>query len=746
MSHSTRPQRPPAGAEPEESAARPGTRRVKTPTVLQMEAVECGAAALAIVLGYYGRIVPLEELRVACGVSRDGSKASNIVKAARGYGMAAKGYKREPEALDSLPLPFIVFWNFDHFLVVEGFGKRGVWVNDPAAGPRVVSYEEFDRSFTGVALTFEPGADFRKGGARPSLLAAMRERLRGSEWALAFIVLASLALVVPGLLVPIFSQIFVDQYLVQRSEGIIGPLLLAMVLAALLRTALTFLQQHYLLRLQNKLAMSMSGTFMWHVLRLPMVFYAQRYAGEVGSRVAINDQIAQLLSGQLATTALNVVTVIFYLALMFYYDVVLTLIAVSFAALNIAALLYFSRKRIDTNQRLLRDRGKLAGVSMGGLQTIETLKATGRESDFFARWAGLQAKLLDAQQGLNSYTQVLSAVPMVLAALNTAAILGIGGLRVMEGDLTLGMLVAFQVLMASFTAPIAQMVALGSTLQEAQGDLARVDDVLRYRTDPRTEPDAPEPAQPGTPSRLSGRLELRGVAFGYNPLGPPLIEDFDLTLKPGSRVALVGASGSGKSTVAKLVSGLYSPWEGEIRFDGRQGAEIPRGLMTASLAVVDQDIFLFEGTVRENLTLWDHTVPESSIIQAARDAYIHEDVVARPEGYDSRVDEGGANFSGGQRQRLEIARALVGEPTLLVLDEATSALDPTTERAIDDNLRRRGCTCLIVAHRLSTIRDCDEIIVLDGGKVVQRGTHEQMRNVDGPYSRLIGAQHAEPSD
>ncbi|MDQ4126629.1 MAG: NHLP family bacteriocin export ABC transporter peptidase/permease/ATPase subunit [Actinomycetota bacterium] len=710
-----------------------------------MEAVECGAAALAIVLGYYGRIVPLEELRVACGVSRDGSKASNIVKAARGYGMVAKGYKREPEALDSLPLPFIVFWNFDHFLVVEGFGKRGVWVNDPAAGPRVVSYEEFDRSYTGVALTFEPDSDFRKGGARPSLLAAMRERLRGSEWALAFIVLASLALVVPGLLVPIFSQIFVDQYLVQRSDEIIGPLLLVMVLAALLRAALTFLQQHYLLRLQNKLAMGMSGRFMWHVLRLPMVFYAQRYAGEVGSRVAINDQIAQLLSGQLATTALNVVTVVFYLALMFYYDVVLTLVAIFFAALNIAALLYFSRKRIDTNQRLLRDRGKLAGVSMGGLQTIETLKATGRESDFFARWAGLQAKLLDAQQGLNSYTQVLSAAPMVLTALNTAAILGIGGLRVMDGDLTLGMLVAFQVLMASFTAPIAQMVALGSTLQEAQGDLARVDDVLRYRTDPRAEPDASEPPQAGAPTRLSGRLELRGVSFGYNPLGPPLIEDFDLTLKPGSRVALVGASGSGKSTVAKLVSGLYLPWEGEIRFDGRPGAEIPRGLMTASLTVVDQDIFLFEGTVRENLTLWDHAVPESSIIQAARDAYIHEDVAARPGGYDSRVDEGGANFSGGQRQRLEIARALVGEPTLLVLDEATSALDPTTERAIDDNLRRRGCTCLIVAHRLSTIRDCDEIIVLDGGEVVQRGTHEQMRNVDGPYSRLIGAQHTEPS-
>ncbi|MDQ3913004.1 MAG: NHLP family bacteriocin export ABC transporter peptidase/permease/ATPase subunit [Actinomycetota bacterium] len=719
-------------------------RRVQTPTVLQMEAAECGAAALDIILGYHGRIVPLEELRVACGVSRDGSKASNIVRAARGYGMVAKGYKVDVGALDSLPLPFIVFWDFDHFLVVEGFGGRGVWINDPAAGPRVASYEEFDRSYTGVALTFEPGPGFRKGGVGPSLLAAMRKRLRGSEWALAFVVLASLALVVPGLLVPIFSQIFVDQYLVQRSGNIVGPLLLTMVLTALVRASLTFLQQRYLLRLQNKLALSMSGTFMWHVLRLPMAFYSQRYAGEIGSRVAINDQISQLLSGQLATTALNVVTVVFYTALMFYYDVVLTLIAIFFAALNIAALRYFSRKRVDTNQRLLRDRGKLAGVAMGGLQTIETLKATGRESDFFARWAGLQAKLVDAQQGLNTYTQVLSAVPTVLTALNTAAILGIGGLRVMDGELTLGMLVAFQVLMASFTAPIAQMVALGSTLQEARGELARVDDVLRYPTDPRAEPDIDGAVQTDSPARLSGRLEVRGVAFGYSPLDPPLIQGFSLILRPGSRVALVGASGSGKSTVAKLVSGLYSPWEGEILFDGRRGNDIPRGLLSASLAVVDQDIFLFEGTVRENLALWDRTIPEPRITQAARDALIHEDVVARPGGYDSKVDEGGANFSGGQRQRLEIARALVGDPTLLILDEATSALDPTTERTIDDNLRRRGCTCLIVAHRLSTIRDCDEILVLDRGKVVQRGTHEQLLSVDGPYSRLIDAPQAEP--
>jgi NHLM bacteriocin system ABC transporter peptidase/ATP-binding protein len=714
---------------------------VKTPTVLQMEAVECGAAALGIVLGYYGRIVPLEELRVACGVSRDGSKASNIVKAARNYGMFAKGFKKEPDELRSLAPPFIAFWNFSHFLVIEGFGRRGVYVSDPASGRRVATYDEFDQAYTGVVLTFEPGPDFREGGARPSLLAAMRKRLQGSEWALAFVVLASLALVVPGIVIPIFSQIFVDQYLVQGSQSIIRPLLIGMLLTAFLRAALTWLQVHYLLGLQTKLSIGMSSTLFWHALRLPIEFYGQRYAGEVGDRVTVNDRIAQLLSGQVATTALNVLTVLFYVVVMFQYDIILTLIGVFFAALNLVALRFVSRRRIDTNQRLLMERGKLTGVSMGGLQSIESLKATGSESDFFVRWAGLEAKLLEAQQELGTRTQVVSGVPAMLTALATAAVLGVGALQVMSGDLTIGMLVAFQSLMTSFMTPIGQMVTLGTTLQESRGDLNRVEDVLRYEPDPQVPAKiASEEELPADmPAELSGYLQLQDLTFGYSRLAAPLIEGFSLTLEPGSRVALVGASGSGKSTVAKLVSGLYPPWEGEVLFDGQPRANVPHDLLTSSLAMVDQDISLFEGTVKENLTIWDPTITQSSLVRAARDACIHDDVAARQGGYESEVEEDGGNFSGGQRQRLEIARALVGDPTIVIFDEATSALDPTTESEIDDNLRRRGCTCLIIAHRLSTIRDCDEIIVLDRGKVVQRGTHEQMRDVDGPYSRLIGA-------
>ena len=440
----------------------------------------------------------------------------------------------------------------------------------------------------------------------------MRKRLRGSEWALAFVVLASLALVVPGIVIPIFSQVFIDQYLVQGSQSIIGPLLIGMLITAFLRAALTWLQLHYLLRLQTKLAVGMSSTLFWHTLRLPLEFYSQRHAGEVGSRVTVNDRIAQLLSGQVATTALNIITVLFYVVVMFQYDVILTLIGIFFAALNFLALRFVSRQRIDTNQRLLMERGKLTGVSMGGLQSIESLKATGDESDFFVRWAGLQAKLVEAQQQLGSSTQIVSGIPAMLTALATAAVLGVGALRVMSGDLTIGMLVAFQSLMVSFMTPIGQMVTLGTTLQESQGDLNRVDDVLRYETDPQVPAriTGDETIPQGMPHELSGHLQLKNLTFGYSRLEPPLIEDFSLTLEPGSRVALIGPSGSGKSTVAKLVTGLYSPWEGEILFDGWPRTQVPHGLLTSSLAMVDQDINLIEGTVTENLTLWDTTVPE----------------------------------------------------------------------------------------------------------------------------------------
>jgi len=713
-------------------------KRVRTPTVLQMEAVECGAAALGIVLGHHGRFVPLEELRLECGVSRDGSKASNVLKAARKYGLTARGIKMDPDELSSYPLPIIVHWNFNHFLVLEGFKENQAFLNDPASGPRRVSKEEFDQSFTGVALIFERGPDFKRGGEKPSIVKALKVRFAGSELALTYVVLAGLALVIPGLAIPIFSKIFVDEVLVKGMQDWFKPLLLGMGLTFGMRGILTWLQERYLLRMETKIALSTASKFFWHVLRLPVEFFTQRSPGEIGSRVGLNDKVANLLSGRLATTLISMVTVIFYAILMFRYDRILTLIGILMATLNILVLRKVARIRKDQNQKLLQDRGKLVGFTMGGVQSIETLKATGSESDFFAKWAGYQAKVMNGVQQLGVTTQSVSVIPPSLQMLTNTAILAVGGLRVMNGDLSMGMLVAFQSLMSSFMNPVNSMVDLVGNFQEAEGNMNRLDDVFHYETDKQLDGVEGEEGVDVT-IKLSGHLELKNVTFGYSRLEAPLIESLNLTLRPGGRVALVGGSGSGKSTIARLITGLYEPWSGEILFDGKPRKKLARAIINNSLAMVDQDICMFEGSIAENLSIWDSTMPETSIIQAGKDAYIHEDIAARDGGYDHKIQEGGRNFSGGQRQRMEIARALAANPTLLVLDEATSALDPTTEKIIDDNLRRRGCTCVIVAHRLSTIRDCDEIIVLERGKVVQRGTHEEMKDAEGPYADLIKA-------
>lgn len=737
------------------------TKRVRTPTVLQMEAVECGAACLSMIFGRFGLFVPLEELRYACGVSRDGTKASNLVKAARKYGVKAKGFTMEPEALRNLPLPLIIFWNFNHFVVVEGFGEKGVFLNDPASGPRMVSHQEFGESFTGVALAFETGPDFKKAGRPPSVMQGLLRRLGGSRSAFLFVVLASAGLVVPGLLVPAFSRVFVDYYMIQKLEDWLVPLLVAMVGAAFLRLGLTWMQQYFLLRLQTKLSVIASGEFFWHVLRLPIGFFAQRYGGEIGSRVSLNDRIATLVAGDLGLTILNLVTMAIYALIMIQYDPLLTVIGVSFAMANLLAFGMVARKINDANQKLLLDRGKLTGVAMQGLQMIDSYKASGTESLLFTRWAGYHAKVVNAEQTLSRYRAVLGATPTLLASLSTAAILVIGGTRVMDGTITVGILFAFMALMVSFSAPVVGLVNLGAQLQEAQGYISRLDDILAQEEDPEfsQRPPLPPVAAPSldnSPSadetektgiapanlnarqiKLKGQVSIRDLTFGFIPTDPPMISGFSLELAPGSRVALVGGSGSGKSTVGKLIAGLYHPWSGDILFDGIPAKEIPREVFRNSLAMVDQDIALFEGTVRSNITLWDETMPDERVVHAARDALIHDDIAERADSYEHKVQEGGRNFSGGQRQRIEIARALAGNPAVLVLDEATSALDASTEKDMVDNIRRRGCTCIIIAHRLSTIRDCDEIIVLDRGRIAERGTHQALVEANGLYRQLV---------
>lgn len=714
-------------------------KRVKTPTLIQMEAVECGAAALGIIQRAHGLWVPLEQLRVDCGVSRDGSKASNVIKAAKRYGMESKGVRKEIEGLYELPeMPVIIFWNFNHFLVLEGFDGEKVFLNDPATGPRVITHDELDASFTGVVLQIKPGEGFKTGGDRPDMLGALGRRMKKHKPALVFVILCGLFLVIPNLVAPTFSSFFIDEILVGENMDWTKSLLLGMGAVAAVIMVLNYLQQYFLLRFETKLALTTSSQFFVHVLRLPIEFFAQRFAGEIGSRVQINDRVANVIAEKLTTTILDMLLVVFFVILMLQYSVVLSVTCVILALTNIVVTRALGRKRADATRRLLQEEGKLMGTAMGGLQMIETLKATGGDAEFFARWAGYQAKTVKAKQSLSFFAQVTQVTPTFIDAATSAAIIGIGGVLIINGSMTMGMLVAYQALYRNFSRPIRTFITFGNTLQELQGDMNRLDDVLRYKQAPqyvRTYEQQPELADK---IKLSGLIEFRDVSFGYSSLEAPLIENFNLVIQPGQRVALVGGSGSGKSTIAKMLGGLYGPTSGQILFDGVPKDEIRPQLVLNSLSMIDQDVFLFEGSVRENLTMWDSTIPDAYVIQACRDAAIEEVIVSRPGGYMGIISEGGHNYSGGQRQRLEIARALVSNPTMLIMDEATSALDPVAEKHIDAAVRRRGCTCIIVAHRLSTVRDADEIIVLERGKIVERGRHDEMKaKPGGYYAKLI---------
>ena len=709
----------------------------KVPVVMQMEALECGAASLTMILAYYGKWIPLEQVRADCGVSRDGSNAKNVLKAARSYGLTAKGYRYEPDELKKNgKFPCIIHWNFNHFVVLDGFKGNKAVLNDPAKGTYSVPMETFDNSFTGICLMFEPGDSFEPGGKPKSMVAFAKEKMRGAGVAVAFTIITTVITSLIGIINPAFSRIFIDRLLTGQNPDWFMPFIWALTALSAIQIIISFIEAIFEARISAKIDAVGSTTFMWKVLRMPMEFFSQRMAGDIQQRKGSNASVASTLVHTFAPLVIEACMMVFYLVVMIRYSLLLTLVGIASILINMFMSRIISKKRVNITRVSMRDSGKLAGATVAGIEMIETIKASGAENGFFEKWAGYQASVNTQKVKFAKLNQYLGMIPSLVSTLTNTAVLIIGVYLTMEGSFTVGMVMAFQGFLGSFMAPAGQLISAGQTLQEMRAEMERIEDVMKYPTDVICD-QASDEGEDAEYDKLSGNVEMRNVTFGYSRLGEPLIRDFNLTLRPGSRVAFVGTSGCGKSTLSKLISGLYQPWSGEILFDGKPMTKIDRSVFTGSLAVVDQDIILFEDTIANNIKMWDSSIEDFEMIMAARDAQLHEDIMQRDGGYNYKLTEGGKDFSGGQRQRMEIARVLAQDPTIIILDEATSALDAKTEYEVVKSIKDRGITCIVVAHRLSTIRDCDEIIVMDHGNVVERGTHEELYAQDGFYTKLV---------
>lgn len=708
---------------------------------MQMESVECGAASLAMILAYYGKWAPLDEVREKCGVSRDGSKSDDILKAARGYGLEAKGLDVDLDGLrKKKPFPCIVQWGFNHFVVLTGIRGNYAYINDPGRGRVRYHIQIFEKRYTGVAVTFSPTEAFEKGGKKPSSLRFSMKRLQSLKTGLVVVLTTSALASVATVLFTTSGKAVVDYYITGEEEsspvGFVIGLLALCVVYGVMQT----IRSIHMVRLQGRSAVVDSSRFIQHLLHLPMTFYANRAVGDLQMRQTENETVVVTLMTQVAPSAINVLMLVLYLVVMSYYSIFLTLLGVSTVILNVIVARMVSRKRVDITRVMTMGNGKLNSTSLAGIEMIETLKSAGAEAAYFRRWADVHAKVNAGDVKLCRINETMGLIPSLLTEITNILVFAFGVKMIIDGQFTPGTLLAFTGLLAAFTKPVNEIITMGQAIQEMQVQMERVEDVMNNPVDVSEETEILTDEEWDSMEKLKGDIEFRDITFGYSPLGKPLIENLNIRIEAGSKVALVGASGSGKSTTGKLLSGLYQPWSGEVLIDGKNLKDIPKQQLRSSLAIVDQDIMVFDDPVADNIRLWDSTIEEAEVIRASQDACIHEEIASRKGGYSAYLQPGGKNYSGGQLQRMEIARSLAIEPTILVLDEATSALDAETEDEVMKNIRAREITTIVVAHRLSTIRDADRIYVLKAGKIVEEGTHDELIKRDGAYAQLVKSE------